>query len=100
MCSCDFGEREVGFGKNLTLTFERPEICDICKVILVNDPICTIHVFRILAFSSSAMKRVSVNIDMGQMEDCTHVSGPLYALAWKPKLYSKGVHYITVIAQV
>ncbi|XP_003724743.3 transmembrane protein 62 isoform X1 [Strongylocentrotus purpuratus] len=54
---------------------------------------------RVLVFSPDPIKAVTISIDRNVIGAAKHVEGPLYVLPWKPEIYSKGLHEISVIAE-
>lgn len=55
---------------------------------------------RILVFSAAPVTAVYVSVDGEGVGKAEHVVGPLYVLRWDPKVYSTGLHAITVKAEV
>ncbi|XP_053488171.1 transmembrane protein 62 [Ictalurus furcatus] len=54
---------------------------------------------RILVFSSAPVTAVYVSVDGEVLGKAECVGGPLYVLGWDPKVYSTGLHTITVKAE-
>ncbi|XP_069475389.1 transmembrane protein 62 [Ambystoma mexicanum] len=54
---------------------------------------------RVLAFSSSPITSVQINIDGVPLGEAVHVSGPLYVLKWIPQHYTRGLHNIQAKVQ-
>ncbi|XP_062863818.1 transmembrane protein 62 isoform X2 [Trichomycterus rosablanca] len=51
---------------------------------------------RILVFSPAPVTAVNVNVNGVALGEALSVGGPLYVLRWDPKMYSTGLHTITV----
>lgn len=51
-------------------------------------------------FSSAPVTAVYVSVDGEVLGKAECVGGPLYVLGWDPKVYSTGLHTITVKAEV
>ncbi|KAI5102271.1 transmembrane protein 62 [Silurus meridionalis] len=54
---------------------------------------------RILVFSQAPVTAVHVSVDGEVLGKAESVGGPLYVLHWDPKIYSTGLHTITVKAE-
>uniref|UniRef100_A0A1B6D3N4 Uncharacterized protein n=2 Tax=Clastoptera arizonana TaxID=38151 RepID=A0A1B6D3N4_9HEMI len=51
---------------------------------------------RVLAFSTAEVVNVSVKLDEGQWQICSHVYGPLYVVPWNPEEFFEKIHHINV----
>lgn len=53
---------------------------------------------RILAFSDVKIEQVKISFDKTSWMNCRPTEGPLYVCSWLPHLFTRGLHYLYVIA--